>query len=80
MIYWIPERIIVEKDTVSLENLPKAAKICQNPPKSAQICQNPRNLRKTIRSKSPLFGHMVFRIFRMAIAKNHMAFLICWIT
>jgi hypothetical protein len=30
--------------------------------------------------KIPPFGAMVFRKFRMAIAKNHMAFLICWIT
>ncbi len=92
------ERIKVEKDTVSLENLPKSAKIhpnllkstkvCPNIPKYAKnmsksakvcqippkICQNPWNLRKTIRSKSPLLGHMVFRKFIMAIAKNHLAF------
>jgi len=37
MIYLMPERIIVEKDRVSLENLPKSANVCQNPHKSAKI-------------------------------------------
>ncbi len=40
VIYLMSERIKVEKDTVSLENLPKSAKICQNPPKSAKVCQS----------------------------------------